>query len=564
MVHRKILFIVSLLVSMTQFAMGQSKGFIVPSNVFYLDASVSPYNQVMPGDTLYFQAGNKDYLGLINFKGTAAKPIIMINKGGDVIIDTNHYYGIAIKNCRYIHLTGTGLASSFYGFKVKRVAAGAGMEIGYLSSDFEIDHVSIENTKVAGIYAKTDPDCTPSTQRSAFTQYNTIIHDNYVANTVDEGMYIGSSKYLGEPIKCNGKDTIVMPSLLDGVKIYNNIVTHTGWDGIQVGCATKNCAIYNNTISFDSDAGVESQMSGIMINYGTKADCYNNYIVDGKGDGIDCLGLGGTRIFNNIIVNPGKTYLPGNFTFPKHGMYVSDQSVQKDSAFYIFNNNIINPKAEGIRFSSVITKGSLISSNVIINPGAFDLYQNGITNFKGIDSYIMISNQSSSVSLKNNYFQRDGSAAGFLSSNMHAAGDFILLVGSPLIDAADSNPKASATFDFLRHKRPYGSNSDIGAYEYDGITSSGGITASSQKKNSWLIQNPVSDILKINFVTQPDTDFVLKVLDIKGAVLAESVQSKSESGIGLAVMNVSNLRKGVYLYLIRTSRNSWTGKFIKL
>ncbi|MEI6276821.1 MAG: choice-of-anchor Q domain-containing protein, partial [Prolixibacteraceae bacterium] len=479
----KLLLLVSLLAIFTQFAHSQNKGYVIPSNVFYIDANVAPYNKVLPGDTLYFQAGNKDYLGIANFTGTAAKPIIMINQGGDIIIDTNHYYGIAIKNCRFIHFTGTGNPGSMYGFKVNRVAAGAGMEIGYLSSDYEIDHVSVQHTYVAGIYAKTDPDCTPKTQRTAFTQYNTIIHDNYVAYTADEGMYIGSSKYLGEPIVCNGKDSVVMPSLLDGVKVYNNIVTHTGWDGIQVGCAYRNCAIYNNTITFDSDAGVDTQMSGIMINYGTKADCYNNYISDGKGDGIDCLGLGGTRIFNNIIVNPGLTYNPGNTSLPKHGMYISDASVQKDSAFYIFNNNIINPKSEGIRFSSVLTKGNLISSNVIINPGAFDFYQNGNTSFKGIDSYVMIQKPTTTdVTQKNNYYQRTGTAAGFASANMHLSGDFALMTGSPLIDTGDTNPKAITTFDFIRQLRPSGIKSDIGTYEYQGtgVTQSGGTIASSQ------------------------------------------------------------------------------------
>ncbi len=564
MVQGKIFLLILFLISIARLAECQNKGFIVPANEFFVDANVLPYNQVKAGDTLYFIAGNRDYLGIANFKGSAAKPIIMINLGGDVIIDTDHYYGISIRNCRYIHFTGTGIRNSLYGFKIKRVAAGAGMEVGYLSSDFEIDHVSIENTEVAGLYAKTDPDCTPATQRTVFTQYNTIIHDNYIGYVANEGMYIGSSKYFGETIKCNGKDTIVMPSLLDGVKVYNNTVTHTGWDGIQVGCATKNCAIYNNTVTFDSDAGVDTQMSGIIINYGTKCDCYNNYIADGKGDAVDCLGLGGTRIFNNILVNPGKTYFPGDFALPKHGMYISDQSVQKDSAFYIFNNNIINPKSDGIRFSSAISRGNLISSNVIINPGAYDYYQNGNTSFKGPDSYVMIQIPGTDFTLKNNYFQRDGSAAGFLSQNLHAASDFILLAGSPLIDVADPNPKVSATFDFLHYSRPYGSKSDVGAYEYSGITSSSNLTFDTHKKISWLTQNPVTDWLKINFVTEPDTDYVVTIIDIHGAVLTESAQSKSESGTSMAELNVSILPGGVYVYLIRTINNAWSGKFIKL
>jgi hypothetical protein len=99
----------------------------------------------------------------------------MKNFGGDVIIDTDHYYGISIENCRYLKFTGTGNPNQTYGFKIKRVANGAGLGIGELSSDFEIDHISIENCLIGGLYAKTDPDCSLSSIRGNFTQFNTII-----------------------------------------------------------------------------------------------------------------------------------------------------------------------------------------------------------------------------------------------------------------------------------------------------------------------------------------------------------------------------------------------------
>ena len=51
--------------------------------------------------------------------------------------------------------------------------------MGYLSSDAEVDHCYIANTLIAGVYAKTDPDCTLKSVRSNFTQYNTVFHDNY-------------------------------------------------------------------------------------------------------------------------------------------------------------------------------------------------------------------------------------------------------------------------------------------------------------------------------------------------------------------------------------------------
>ena len=133
----------------------------------------------------------------------------MINYKGAVIIDTDHYFGIAINNCRYIKFTGIGDINETYGFRVDRVSDGAGLGIVELSSDFEIDHVSIKDVLTAGIYAKTDPDCSGNVTREFFTQYNIIIHNNYIENTGVEGMYIGSTKYTGQTVSYNGKDTLL-------------------------------------------------------------------------------------------------------------------------------------------------------------------------------------------------------------------------------------------------------------------------------------------------------------------------------------------------------------------
>jgi len=542
----------------------QTKGWVVPIDKYFLDANDPLYKNVAPGDTLYFLAGNRTYINLSNFQGKEGKPIVVVNKGGDVIIDTDYYYGISIQNCRFLKFTGTGYVGQFYGFKVKRVTNGAGCSIGYLSSDIEVDHISIENTKIGGLYAKTDPDCNPKSARNSFTQYNTIIHDTYIANTGDEGMYIGSSKFFGQTVNCNGKDTLIMPSLLDGVKVYNNILKYTGWDGIQVSSASKNCQIYDNSIYYDSMNKDDTQMSGIMIGGGTKCDCYNNFIYHGTGDGIDCLGLGGTRIFNNIIVEPGLNFYVNDPTMMKHGIFVNDASVQKDSSFYLFNNDIIHPKSDGIRFSSVITRGNYISANIIINPGSFDYYENGNTSFKGQDSYIMFQSPNTNTTLANNYLRRDATMAGFSSQKFEVSENFIPIVGSPLIDAVDYNAKTAISFDFYHHPRPNGLKSDIGAIEYDGVTSSNQIPFDPQNRQSWLVQNPVSDFLRIILPTLPDSNLTVDIYDLKGTFLCEINPSKSSPGSSLAEINVSALPSGVYIFSIRNGRTNYNGKFIKL
>ena len=441
----------------------QTSHIITPDKI-YLNGLDAVYQNVKPGDTLVFTSGAKNYLLIKNFHGSPGKPLVMINSGGPVIIDTDHYYGISIANCQYIKFTGTGDPSQTYGFQVKRVANGSGLGIGELSSDFEIDHVSIENCKIGGLYAKTDPDCSLTSVRSNFTQYNTIIHDNYIANVADEGMYIGSTKYDGQTVFCNGKDTVLMPSLLDGVRVFNNIVKYSGWDGIQVSSAYKDCQIYNNTILFDSQAESNAQMSGIMIGGGTKCDCFNNFISQGKGDGIESHGLGGTRIINNIILDAGRSFWPADLTQMKYGIYISDNN----SSVYISNNNIINPKSDGIRFASVTGNVNVIASNVIINPGNFDLYQNGNTWAKGVDSYIMRPDPGFTFTLQNNYLARNADSVKFVSTIFQNPADFKLMAGSPLIDRAEIDNNIN--FDFSGSARPIGIKSDIGAFEFRGET----------------------------------------------------------------------------------------------
>lgn len=550
------------LIITTHLVPGQNRGFLIDPDKLLIDANDAPYNEVKPGDTLYFVAGNRNYLLIRNFQGQPGKPIVMINSDGEVIIDTDHYYGISILNCRYFKFTGTGDSKQIYGFKIKRVASGAGMGIGDLSSDFEIDHISVENTMIGGIYAKTDPDCSTNSVRGKFTQYNTMIHDNYIANTGNEGLYVGNSNYFGQNAQCNGNDTLLMPGLLEGVRIYNNIIKYSGWDGIQVSSSPKNCQIYGNTILFDSQQEAEFQMSGIIIGGGSKCDCFNNYIGGGKGDGIESHGLGGYRIFNNIIVDAGQNFKPDDKTVMKHGIFVSDISVQKDSSFYIMHNNIINPKSEGIRFSSVKSKGSYISSNVIVNPGNYDYYENGNTSFKGIDSYVMFQNSATDATLKNNYLTRNGAAAGFSSQTMQSASDFQLVGSSPLINAADMNAKVVVSFDFLNHPRPYAAKSDIGAFEYESTTSSDELKTDTLNRQSWLLQNPVTDILKIGLRPELDDDVILEIISVKGVVIPKQMEIKA--GTHLIEANVESLTSGIYFYLIRTKKYTTSGKFIKL
>ncbi|MEI6696918.1 MAG: T9SS type A sorting domain-containing protein [Bacteroidota bacterium] len=524
----------------------QNSKLVVTTSINLIDGTIAPYNTVQPGDTIFLEAGIRNKLLIRNFTGSVQKPITFINKAGIVNISTDDYYGISISNCRYFRFSGMGTSTDYYGIQITKVLVGAGMGISSMSSDIEIDHILIKNCLTAGIYAKTDPTCTNNVSRETFTQFNTIIHDNYISNVGNEGMYIGSSFYSGMTINCNGKDSIVMPPILDGVKIYNNIVKSTGWDGIQVSSASKNCQIYNDSIINDSQAEVSSQMSGIIMGGGSKCDCFNNFISDGKGDGIENHGLGGTNIYNNIIVNAGISYYPNDPTKMKHGIFISDVSVMKDSSFNIIFNNIINAKTDGIRFQSINSKNNLIASNLIFHSGTYNIPSLN-------DNYVVIPNALSDVLLKNNFFTKNIQDAGISLT------DYTILPGSPLIKKAYFN-NMGVQFDFKYTPRPTGVISDIGAIMHDaGIDT----LSSLSNESALLFPNPAINLLTIRCLSLTTGMIEFLVYNLTGELVLQQARQIYTPGVQEFQVTVDKLASGVFIYSIQNGKQISNGKFIK-
>jgi len=508
-----------------------------------------------PGDTLFFQAGTRDYLLIRNFRGEQGKPLVFINLDDVVNINTDHHFGISMVNCRYIKFTGTGSGNNFYGFRISRVAGGGAIGVTGMSSDVEIDHFFIENVPIGGIYAKTDPDCSFTNTRDKFTQYNTLIHDNRIENVGNEGMYIGSTKYFGQVVDCNGVDTLLLPSLLDGVRIYNNIISYTGWDGIQVSSAFSNCQIYDNLITYDSQDEHFGQASGIIIGGGSRCDCFNNYISDGKGDGIESHGLGDYSIFNNIIVNAGKSYFPLDSAKMKYGIYVTDVSAITGESFNILFNDIINPKSDGIRFSSINSRNSILASNIIINPGNYDYYEHSHTGFHGEDAYIMIPDDSAEVVLKSNYTARNSDHAGL-------APNYTLLPGSPLINSGYGD-NLGIFFDFYRHDRPFDGAFDIGAHEFNPAYLALSEIQTSTAPMIKVYPNPVTDSFVLLFNLDVAAPVRLKIYNLQGNLEKLIDYGMLPAGLHLKKVQADALPNGIHLFTFFTLKNSQSGRFIK-
>ncbi|MFO8086803.1 MAG: right-handed parallel beta-helix repeat-containing protein [Bacteroidales bacterium] len=438
----------------------QAQNVYLDSTVTFIDPSVA---NVEAGDTIFLMAGQYDYLFFKNINGKKNAPVTITNYGGEVIINNNHYFGVSFNFCTHIHLTGR----EKYGIRILGVSNGAGIGISNLSNYFEIDHLEIANTRIAGIMCKTDPGCSFKATRDSFLMEDIHIHHNYIHHTGTEGMYIGSSSFLGKTVNCNGKDTLLMPHVIDGTHIHNNLVEYTGWDGIQLSSAVRDCRIYNNRIFYDSQAGHNFQMSGILNGGGSGCDCYNNLIAYGKGNGIEIFGTGGQKIYNNIIVEPGKTYKPSDPTMAKHGIYLGERAIlPPDSAFHIFNNTIVRPRSDGIRFhiSANSSSGNRVENNIIVDPGTWKYYTSLNTHYSSEYAYVFKVDTALDITISHNIFTQDMSYPMFLDTSKM---NYRLLPGSPAIDAGNNLSADSIYFDHYNQNRPKGTNWDIGACEFD-------------------------------------------------------------------------------------------------
>lgn len=320
-----------------------------------IDGQKAPYNRLKPGNTLCIQAGSYQELRFINFRGSGGKPITIKNCGGQV--RTND--GIAIIKSRYIKFSGTGHPSVKYGIKILR-AKGTGLNVTGLSSNVEIENVEIQNTGFAGIMVKTDPQCNqPQTWRKNYTFYDLKIHDCYIHDTHGEGMYIGyTGGFERSNKKCNGRQ--IFGHLFKSVRIHDNLIVKSGWDGFQLSLAVQDVQVYRNTVIGYGTKKVVYQNFGWSIGGGTRGKFYSNFIYqldvfkqrgnpqNFKGSGIQIISNRDTFFYNNVIVNS-----------ERHGVFIhnrlSRNMLNFKEGYYFINNTIVGSGLSGIFYNSAST-----------------------------------------------------------------------------------------------------------------------------------------------------------------------------------------------------------------
>lgn len=413
--------------------------YVVPADVRIIDGAILG---LQPGSVIGLDARvNYGTLLFRNLTGTHSDPIIIRNCGGVARVDgTGRNYAIKTENSRFFRITG-GDQSGEYGIIVN--GGSLGIAIAHLSTQFEVDHVEIQNVGFAGIMAKTDPGCDEATWRENFLMKNVSLHHNYIHDTGGEGIYAGNSFFMGADTRC-GKQ---LPHEIHYIRIFGNIVRNTGWDGIQLGCATRGASIYNNTIENYGLANVSVQNNGIQIGTGTGGLCYNNLIRKGTGNGMIVLGIGDNIIYNNVIDQPG-----GNGIF-------CDERYTPGAGFAFVNNTILNPGRDGIRIYAELVPRNVIINNIITNPGSYYSYVYPRT---PEDAFIY-KPADVKIEASNNYFSMETAT---IELNEATSSDYKVQSTSPIIDQGADISAYNIKSDFNYKPRLRGAAYDIGAVEH--------------------------------------------------------------------------------------------------
>lgn len=318
-----------------------------------------------PGDRVCVTAGEREFLRFSHLSGSAEAPIEIINCGGLVRIhNTERAYALVFEDdSRHFHLSGTGDPALTYGFEISAPALepypGVGLWLLGRSTDYEVDHVEIHDTGFAGVSAKTDPLCDGSADQGTFTQRDVSFHHMYVHDTTGEGFYIGSTQANGQAITCDGASEVHQPHFLEGVRLTDNLIENTGWDGAQIGMAREGCVVARNVIRNVGLEGVEFQQQGLQIGSFSKCEIHRNRLENGPTNGIFVLEADDTWVHDNVVVG-----------FAGDGIYANVRDRFEGVRYRFHHNTIVGSGEDALQVFGGGLGPSEALSNFVVGGGA--------------------------------------------------------------------------------------------------------------------------------------------------------------------------------------------------
>lgn len=333
-------------------------------------------------ERLYIPAGHYKFYRIANLPDRdPGNPLVITNLGGQVRVGgCGHHFNFNLSGGSHWQLTGnyselnqTG-DSQFQGHANGQYAYSAGsygilidadfgpgnigLSVGGGATDFEVSFIEARNLEFAGMMFKTDNDGTAHMN-------NVKIHDNYIHDTLSEGLYLGSTQAQPQHKFMN-------------LEIYNNRLIRTGTEIGQFGNLGDNCRIHHNVFLLGALAWKNPfqsfQDGGIQLSHREGSASFDHNIV-----------IGGASN-NMILFNPdvaGDSHQPGDLLSINNNYF----AYSRNTGVYIHSSSHADKTVafEGNYFSKVVFSYDELNTN------AFD-HQLIIRSFNQVNPIVLADN----------------------------------------------------------------------------------------------------------------------------------------------------------------------------
>ena len=392
----------------------------------------------------------------------------------------------------------------------------------------------------------------------------------------------------------------------DHIIIENNKIL--AWDqGLKIS-NSNNCIFRNN--SYETPAFIANQTDGIYATFNTDNIYEGNYINISNGspdDHNDCFqgqNEGPCIIRDNIFMHSGASalkpihsqgifdkYSNGLHQYINNLIYMPNKSTStqemddavldqqnptsqypgngQPASVIAINNTVVGASTHtfGFQTSNLIAKNNLV---ILLDNIAEIRYPSGI-NKSDIDyNLYYANNQVGNIIIGAQYSLSDWQGMGYDMHSINAdpklTPGFLLKPGSPAIDAGTDVSTYGVTTDIEGNHRPYGSNYDIGAYEYQGFTSTEN-DVTTTPKNFVLFQNypnPFNPGTNISFSIPSPGIVKIVIYDMLGKEVAELINSELPAGKHSIYFNGSNVSSGLYIYTLEADNFKASKKMLLL
>ena len=275
----------------------------------------------------------------------------------------------------------------------------------------------------------------------------------------------------------------------------------------------------------------------------------------GGGSAINMDGVQDSEIFNNLIYNNHATGI---------AMYQIDGGdASKNNKVY--NNTIIQPTDGRWCIISVNgSTGNTIYNNIFINHHSFrgSISVDAASMTGLVSDYNVLVNRLSDDDGNSNMTLSQWQSLGYDLHSMiadpesqifidYSNGNFHLLQSAQAVNAGTNLVLPTVFEDLDNISRPQGTGFDIGAYEYNPVSS---ITEGNIPEGFILYQNypnPFNPSTKIMWQSTFGSWQTLKVYDVLGNEVAVLLDEYKSAGSYEINFNASNLPSGVYFYRIQ-------------